>query len=177
MKTTLIMAAPTPLHLKMRVFHRYLGFFLAGILAVYALSGIIMTFRNTDFLKREMVVERQIPAQTQPARLGQLLGIRRPTIDSVRHNTVYFAGGYYNRLTGEARYTVQELPLVLRKMTQLHKARWGDPLFFLNIFLGSSLLFFILSSFWMFMPTTPIFRKGIYFTIAGLVVTLLVLLL
>jgi len=26
--------------LKMRVFHRYLGFFLTGIMAVYALSGI-----------------------------------------------------------------------------------------------------------------------------------------
>ncbi len=28
----------------MRLIHRYLGFFLAGIMAVYALSGIIMIF-------------------------------------------------------------------------------------------------------------------------------------
>jgi len=45
---------------KMRVIHRYLGFFLAGIMAVYALSGIIMIFRETDFLKQEVVAERQL---------------------------------------------------------------------------------------------------------------------
>ena len=38
---------------KARVWHRYLGFFLAGIMAVYAVSGVVMIFRNTDFLKQE----------------------------------------------------------------------------------------------------------------------------
>ena len=38
---------------KMRVYHRYLGFFLAGIMAIYSISGIILIFRNTDFLKKE----------------------------------------------------------------------------------------------------------------------------
>jgi hypothetical protein len=35
----------------MRVTHRYLGYFLAGIMAVYAVSGIILVYRDTDFLK------------------------------------------------------------------------------------------------------------------------------
>lgn len=33
----------------MRVYHRYLGFFLAGIMAVYAISGVVLIFRDTDF--------------------------------------------------------------------------------------------------------------------------------
>jgi uncharacterized iron-regulated membrane protein len=37
----------------MRIYHRYLGFFLAGIMAIYSVSGIIMIFRDTDFLKKE----------------------------------------------------------------------------------------------------------------------------
>jgi hypothetical protein len=37
----------------MRVTHRYLGYFLAGIMAVYAVSGIILVYRDTDFLKSE----------------------------------------------------------------------------------------------------------------------------
>ena len=37
------------LNTTMRVYHRYLGFFLAGIMAVYAISGIVMIFRDTDF--------------------------------------------------------------------------------------------------------------------------------
>ena len=43
-----------------RVFHRYLGFFLAGIMAVYAISGIVLTFRNTDYMKKEVEVSREV---------------------------------------------------------------------------------------------------------------------
>lgn len=38
---------------KMRTYHRYLGFFLAGIMAMYSISGIVLIFRDTDFLKKE----------------------------------------------------------------------------------------------------------------------------
>lgn len=37
---------------RMRIYHRYLGYFLAGIMAVYAISGLTMIFRDTDFLKK-----------------------------------------------------------------------------------------------------------------------------
>ena len=37
-----------------RVIHRYLGFFLAGIMIVYAIRGIVLTFRNTDYLQKEI---------------------------------------------------------------------------------------------------------------------------
>jgi uncharacterized iron-regulated membrane protein len=40
---------------KMRIFHRYLGFFLAGIMATYSISGIILIFRETEFLKSDVV--------------------------------------------------------------------------------------------------------------------------
>ena len=48
--------------LYMRVVHRYLGFFLAGIMTVYALSGVILIFRETSFLK----IDKQIEKQLQP---------------------------------------------------------------------------------------------------------------
>jgi uncharacterized iron-regulated membrane protein len=32
------------IHNSMRIYHRYLGFFLAGIMAVYAVSGVVMIF-------------------------------------------------------------------------------------------------------------------------------------
>jgi len=62
-------------------------------------------------------------------------------------------------------------------MEKLHKATTNSPLYFLNIFFGVSLLFFVLSSFWMFLPKSDIFKKGIYFTIGGIVLTLFLLLL
>jgi uncharacterized membrane protein (DUF485 family) len=70
---------------------------------------------------------------------------------------------------------IKELPSVLAKMTELHKARSQQPLFFLNIFFGLSLLFFVLSAFWMYMPKTSVFKKGLYFTFGGIVLTLILL--
>ncbi|MGZ5264153.1 MAG: hypothetical protein ACXWBY_02355, partial [Kaistella sp.] len=33
--------------------HRYLGYFAAGIMAVYAISGVLLIYRDTNFLKKE----------------------------------------------------------------------------------------------------------------------------
>ena len=57
-----------------RMFHRYLGFFLAGIMAVYAISGIVLTFRNTDYMKSEVQVTRTLePGSQQVFPQGQCL--------------------------------------------------------------------------------------------------------
>jgi len=63
----------------------------------------------------------------------------------------------------------------LNRLTELHKASTDQPLFFLNVFFGLSLLFFVLSSFWMFLPKTDVFRKGAYFAFAGILLTLLLI--
>lgn len=158
----------------MRVIHRYLGFFLAGIMAVYALSGVILIFRETDFLKQETKYEKRVEKNIPADELGKVLGMKKikPTADG---NFLRFENGQYNSETGEAAYTKKELPLIIDKMTHLHKATTNDPLYWLNIFFGFSLLFFVLSSFWMFLPNTTIFKKGLYFTAAGIALTLILL--
>jgi uncharacterized iron-regulated membrane protein len=37
----------------MRIIHRYLGFFMAGIMVMYSVSGVVLVYRDTDFLKKE----------------------------------------------------------------------------------------------------------------------------
>ncbi len=159
----------------MRVYHRYLGFFLAGIMAVYALSGVLMIFRNTDFLKKDYVMEKTLEAGTQSEELGAKLRIKNFKVEKEEGDIVYFNGGEFNKKTGLATYTKKELPFILKKMTDMHKATSDRPLFFLNIFFGFSLLFFVISAFWMFLPKTTIFKKGLYFAAAGLVLALLVI--
>ena len=161
--------------LSMRVLHRYLGFFLAGIMAVYAISGIILIFRDTDFLKNEIKVEKTLDANIAKEELGKALKMKRLKVEKEEGDIYYFKDGTYNKSTGEAAYTKKELPYVLGKMTHLHKAKSSEPLYFLNIFFGLSLLFFVISSFWMFMPKSSIFKKGLYFTLGGIVLTLLLL--
>ena len=159
----------------MRLIHRYLGFFLVGIMAVYAISGIILIFRDTDFLKQERQITKQVKSDAQPDELGKLLQIKELKIDKSEGNTLYFKNGTYDKSTGTAIYSVKELPYFVDKMTHLHKAKSADPLFFFNIFFGLSLLFFVISSFWMFMPSSSTFKKGLYFTIGGIVLTLILL--
>ena len=159
----------------MRIIHRYLGFFLVGIMAVYAMSGIVLIFRDTDFLKNEKQITKQVKVNALPDEVGKLLQIRDLKIDKEEGNMLFFKNGTYDKSTGTAQYTVKELPRVLDKMTHLHKAKSADPLFFFNIFFGLSLFFFVISSFWMFMPSTSTFKKGMYFTIGGIVLTLILL--
>lgn len=159
----------------MRVWHRYLGFFLAGIMAVYAVSGVVMIFRNTDFLKREQTVSKKLKPALSAEDLGKEIRIRELKIESESGDVQTFKQGTYNKATGDATYKVKSLPPLMEKLTKLHKASSGQPLFFLNVFFGVSLLFFVISSFWMFLPKTAIFKKGMYFVLAGIVLTVVLL--
>lgn len=160
---------------QMRLYHRYLGFFLAGIMAVYALSGIVMIFRNTDVFMKKLEIDEVLPDDTRVEDLGKVLGIRRFEIQREENGIVYFKEGIYNTSTHQALFTKKELPFILEKMTELHKATSDRPLAFLNVFFGIALFFFVFSAFWMFAPGSDLFRKGVYFAIGGLVFTLLML--
>ena len=160
---------------KMRIYHRYLGFFLAGIMAMYAISGIVLIFRDTDTFKRKVTIEKTLPEDTRVEDLGRALDIRRLEVEKIEDGVAYFRDGSYNLETHTAKYTITELPYVLDRMTHLHKANSNRPLFFLNIFFGISLFFFVLSSFWMFIPGTGVFRKGMYFVAGGVIFALLLI--
>lgn len=161
--------------MKMRVYHRYLGFFTAGIMAVYAISGITLIFRDTNTFKVVEEITVELPAQTEPDQLGEALGMRRFRVDSMNENTVFFRDGSFDRHTGIAKYTKAEMPFVLEKMSQMHKATSSKPLAFLNVIFGLSLLFFVVSSFWMFFPGTDIFKKGLLFAGVGIVLALVMI--
>ena len=159
----------------MRIVHRYLGFFLAGIMAVYAISGVVLIFRNTDFLKREVVRERTVAKDLSPEEAGKVLRVKNFAVERSEGSTIYFAGGSYDATTGDAVVTTKELPYVLDQMAHLHKANTKDPLYYFNISFGVALLFFVVSAFWMFMPGSRILRKGLLFSAAGIVLTLILL--
>ena len=134
-----------------------------------------MIFRNTDFLKKERMEEKVIDAHIPAEELGSKAKIKGFKLEKTEGELIYFKGGTYNSASGELKRTVKSLPFVLDKMTKIHKATSDSPLYFLNIFFGVALLFFVLSSFWMFRPKTQIFKTGMYYTIGGIVLTLIML--
>ncbi len=169
------MASKSTMSNTMRIWHRYLGFFLAGIMTVYALSGVVMIFRDTDFLKQEKIMEMKLAPNLAADSVGRAIRIRDLKFESENGELMIFKTGSYNKATGETKYTVKSLPFVIDKLTKLHKANTKSPLYYLNIFFGVSLLFFVLSSFWMFLPNTTIFKKGMIFVAAGVLFTLIIL--
>jgi len=164
-----------PVNEKMRVYHRYLGFFLTGIMAVYSISGITLIFRDTNFLKYDKVIDRQLKPELGTEELGKELRMRDFKVQSETDEVVTFQNGTYNKKTGAAVITTKELPYIMDKLTNFHKAETSKPLFFLNIFFGVSLLFFVVSSFYMFLPHTSVFKKGLYFALAGLAFALVLI--
>ena len=105
---------------KVRVIHRYLGFFLAGIMFVYALSGITLTFRDKDYFKKPIFVEK--------------------TIEKGLKNLPNIKGSSnveYNSETGDLSYTQMQPPKILGALEKMHKATSSTPLYFLNVFLVS----------------------------------------
>lgn len=144
---------------KVRVIHRYLGFFLAGIMFVYALSGITLTFRDKDYFKKPIAIEKTIEKGLE----------NLPNIKGASNIE-------YNSETGDLSYTQMQPPKILGALEKMHKATSSTPLYFLNVFFGISLLFFVFSAYWMFLPQTDIFKKAIYYTVAGIVLTFIMIL-
>ena len=126
-----------PINQKFRTIHRYVGNFLAGIMAVYAISGIVLIFRDTDFLKNKQHIEKVLKPNISKENLAKELKVRGLQKISEKSNIISFKNGSYNKTTGIAKITVMKLPIVLEKLTHLHKAKTGDPLYWFNIFFGA----------------------------------------
>ncbi len=160
----------------MRLLHRYIGYFMAGIMAVYAISGVLLIYRDTGFLKKEKKFDKKIETNIHKEQLGKELKIKGLEVKEQKGDLLIFKEGTYNAKTGEAHYTKKELPFVLKKMTDLHKSDSKNKLSLLNTLFGISLLFFVISSFWMFNPKSKIFRNGIIISILGTILALLLVL-
>lgn len=159
----------------MRITHRYLGFFMAGIMAIYAFSGIVLIFRDTDFFKKEITIEKKLGKNLSEMKLEKELKIKNFEVYKVIKNTIYFKNGNYNKETGVAKYTKKDLPYLLKQMANLHKAQSKSRLAPLNIFFAVSLLFFVISSFWMFNVKSKVFKRGMLYTLGGLILSVLLL--
>ncbi len=159
------MASPK-LHMAFRKYHRWLGFFLSGIMAIYALSGVLLIFRPTDFLKYDQVQIRQLDTNLSANSITSAIKIRGLKVVSEDSDSITLNMGEYDKTTGTATLTRKDYPVVLAKMVKLHKATNNSPLFYLNIAFGVSLLFFVISAFLMFMPKLPMYKNGL--KIAGI---------
>lgn len=157
----------------MRITHRYLGYFAAGIMAVYALSGVLLIYRDTNFLKKENKYELVLKPNMTDKELAKEIKIRNIEFQPGDGDIKTFEEGTYNVRTGAAKYAKMELPYVLDKFNKLHKSTSTHRYATLNTVFGLVLFFFVISSFWMFNFKSKAFRRGMIYAGIGFVLAVI----
>ncbi len=117
-------------HSAVRKYHRWLGFFLAGVMALYSVSGALLIFRTTDFLKYEQTEQKQLAPGLNGEALGPELRLRGFKVNQENEQSITFKEGNYNKQTGLATVTKKDYPKPIGKIVDMHKATTNSPLFF-----------------------------------------------
>lgn len=167
--------APKSFLQTIRALHRDVGYVIAGLTILFALSGIAQIYRDTDFLQRETQQTVTLAPGLDDAALGPALRMREVRVDRVEGSTVYFRGGSYDRATGAAVRTRKEFVFPLNRLTALHKAPSQQAVHWLTTVYGALLLFMALSSFGMYRPGTKPQRRGLVLAGIGIVAALAML--
>lgn len=148
----------------MRVLHRDIGFLMIGLTLVFALSGILLVYRSTGFMKSETQVTRTLAPALSIDDVGRALHLRQLKVGEDDGRRIAFSSepmardGSYDRQSGEVSYSAQQLPSLLEKLNALH---WFSALY------GVLLTFLALSSLWMFKPSTRQLRRGVVLAALG----------
>jgi hypothetical protein len=159
----------------MRALHRDIGFFVIGLTIIYSISGIVLIYRETGFLKHEKQIEKQLSPNIKESELGMILHIRNFEILKTEGNVIYFQNGTYNKTSGIVKYSEKGLPTVLEKFNNLHKKSSKNLTHLFSTIFGILLFFLAISSFWMFKLKTKMFRRGIIFAGLGFIIAIILL--
>lgn len=160
---------------RMRSLHRDVGFFVAGLMVVYALSGILLIYRNTDFLNIEKQTEVQLTPGLTTSTLPESLKLRNINPMRTEGIIIFFQNGTYNTQSGIATYTVKEKPFPINKFIELHKTTGQQPAHWFTTLFGILVLFLVISSFWMFPRHSSLFRRGVFLSAGGIIFTIILL--
>jgi hypothetical protein len=146
---------------------------------MYTFSGVVMIFRETDFLKSEILVNKTIDAGLRGEGLSKTLH-KKIDVTGAEGDVVLFRNGeysgQYNSKTGDISYKSKELPIFLQKMTGLHKSTDDNIVYLFTVTYACLLLFLALSSFFMFKTNSKLFKKGLMVSALGVLLSFLLIL-
>lgn len=158
-----------------RVLHRNLGFFAFGLIIFYSLSGIILIYRDVDFMKQDVAIEKIFSTNLSGDNLISALKLKNVKVASEDSITINFTNGTYSKVTGIANYTTKEVIFPFNKFINLHKATSQSPVHWFTVLFGVILFLLGISSLWMFKSSTKQFKRGILVALAGTTVAILLL--
>jgi hypothetical protein len=161
----------------MRNLHNKVGYFIVGLAIIYALSGIVQTYRDDpNFLKHEVVTEMDKKPGLSAEQLSKELKQKDFKIIDTKGDIITFKGGTYNSTTGKVILVKKELYGWIKPFTELHKSDSKGKVHYFTILFAIALLFMCISAFWMFKPGTKAFSSGVILTVLGIIASILLVL-
>lgn len=164
-----------------RCLHRDIGFLVLGLTIAYAVSGVVLVYRETDFLKSEETVEKQLPQNLEPQEVARMLHARRFEQTGDEGGVLRFrdgsaiTDGAYDRATGSISYVGKQYPAFIEKMVHLHKLGSAKALHVVSVVYGVLLLFLALSSLFMYGKGSGGFRRAMAGSAIGLALAVVIL--
>lgn len=165
-----------PFRYYMRSLHRDLGYFVVGLVVIYSLSGIILIYRDTGFMKHDVLIEKKLEPALSGLQLNDALRLKGFSVKTETDRQILFNTGCYDKQTGQVSYTVQEVDFPFNRFISLHKVVSSKSVHWLMVIFGVILFFLAVSSFWMFKPGSRFFRRGIWLAIIGAAGTIILML-
>ncbi len=169
-------ASNSKIRRKMRDLHNNVGFIIVGLVVIYALSGIVQTYRDTDFLKHEIKNEKTIEPHLDAEKLGKAIKQKELKIDKTEGAILSFKGGTYNSETGEVKFVTKEWYSWVKPFTELHKSNSKGLIHYFTVAFAIALFFMSVSAFWMFKPGTKAFSSGVILTVVGIIASIILVL-
>lgn len=160
----------------MRVLHRNLGYLVLALAIVYSLSGILLIYRGTDFMKREVRIEKRVAPGLSPQELGRMLKIKNFRTTGENNLRIDFPEGTYDKTTGAVSYTVHEVIRPFNKLIELHKISSANGVHWFALLFGIAIFLLAVTSLFMFKRGTPVFRRSAWYVAGGVVLAVLLLL-
>lgn len=161
----------------MRVLHRDIGFLTIGLTVVYAFSGVLLIYRNTDFLKTDKTEEKQLATQLTGNDLGPLLRIRSFKVEREEAGVIYFKEGMYDAATGKSVVTRKVYIPPFDKLVNLHKVTGASSVSLISLIYGLMLTFLAVSSLFMFKFGSRKSRRGLMMIAVSVVATIAIVML
>lgn len=156
----------------MRALHRDIGFLTIGLTIVYALSGVLLIYRNTDFMKVERIEEKQLATNLTGNDLGTELKIRNFRVEREDGSVIYFNNGSYDTATGKSVVTRKVYIPPFDKLVNLHKVTGANKLSFISMIYGCMLAFLAVSSLFMFKFGSKKNKRGLIMMAASIAATI-----
>ena len=161
----------------MRSLHRDIGFLVLGLTIIYSISGIVLIYRSSDFLKYEKQIKVQLSPNLTESEFRSEMKMRKLKITEKNDSVYVFKTGRYNRESGSVVYTRKSLPKLISIFNKLHKASNSNKIHWATTVYGVLLFFLAISSLWMFKNHTKSYKRGMILSLIGLILAIVLLIL